>query len=387
MISLPKLGCSPMRPRRTHPSPNRFAPLLALLLAMPALSGHAAAPGNRSAAAKKWFPGHYVMLPPDTYSTDNKPFRILEGRDGKLFEGLYMYVTWGQIETTEGTWRWEKIDTLLDGLPKGKKAAFGLSWQGWGGAQACPSDMLDHPRYDGGQRERAPEQHKDSGKSMRSGVKFATIHMPSTMDRYLAFTKAFAGRYDADPRLAFITTAEIPYEASLKTGQFDEKTARANMFRLVEMVTQFRQTPAGILGAWWSFGGSDAEKDKFAKAFLEAGGGFGFPDLICEGGSHYASHFRPNVLANAGKWPCWMGVEYADLLPDRAGKRFPDDQIASANMTKTNFIWWIPTNRSRSGGYDFDPDVLNYLRDHPQAGITTANPYLHSSKSQGFRRR
>lgn len=53
-----------------------------------------------------------------------------------------------------------------------------------------------------------------------------------------------------------------------------------------------------------------------------------------------------------------MGVEYNDLMPECAGKNFPDDQIASANLTKTNFIWWITGSRQKDGGYDFDTDVL-----------------------------
>jgi hypothetical protein len=63
-------------------------------------------------------------------------------------------------------------------------------------------------------------------------------------------------------------------------------------------------------------------------------------------------------------------------MPDRAGKVFPDDQIASANLSKTNFIWWITANRRKDGGYDFDTDVLDYLRAHPNAGITMANPLI-----------
>ena len=247
-----------------------------------------------------------------------------------------MYVTWGQIETTRDEFRWDKIDTLLNALPAGKKMSFSLSWQGWGGVQACPNDMLDNPAYDGGQRVRGAKQA--SGRQLRSGVHFATIHMPRTMDRYLAFTKAFAARYDADPRLAFVTSAEIPYEASLKVGQYKEATARANMYRLTEMVKYFPCTPCGVLGAWWSFGGDNSEKDKFAKAILEAGGGFGFPDL--DGnltGGHYKSHFRPHVLANAGKWPCWMGVEWQDLMPERTGPKFPDDQIAIGESVPSQF--------------------------------------------------
>ncbi|MCX7050265.1 MAG: hypothetical protein NTX50_32870 [Candidatus Sumerlaeota bacterium] len=349
--------------------------LMGLLLAFPSLAAETDAKGKFSVGEKKWFPGHYVMLSPDTYLADNKSYRVLRGADGKLFQGLFMYVTWGQIENTQGSYAWDKIDALLNALPEGKKIAFSLSWQGWGGVQACPKDMLNNPAYDGGQRERGAKQA--SGRQLRSGVQFATIHMPSTMDRYLTFTKAFAERYDADPRLAFVTTAEIPYEASLKVGQYNEATARANMQRLAEMVKQFPRTPCGVLGAWWAFGGPDSEKDKFAKAILDAGGGFGFPDLDgTMAGGHYNSNFRPHVLANAGKWPCWMGVEWQDLMPERAGKVFPDNQITSANLTKTNFIWWITSNRRKEGGYDFDTDVLNYLCAHPNAGITTSYPSI-----------
>ena len=91
-------------------------------------------------------------------------------------------------------------------------------------------------------------------------------------------------------------------------------------------------------------------------------------------GGHYHSSFRPHVLANAGQWPCWMGVEWQDLMPKLTGPKFPDDQITSANLTKTNFIWWVTANRRKDGGYDFDTDVLNYLRANPTAGITSARP-------------
>ena len=348
-----------------------FAMTLGILNSASAANPPSLAP---AAGAKKWFPGHYVMLQPDTYSTDNKTFRVLKGADGKLFEGLFMYVTWGQIETNKDVFCWDKIDTLLNGLPKGKKVAFSLSWQGWGGVQACPSDMIDDPVYDGGQRVRGAKS--GGGRQLRSGVHFATIHMPSTMDRYLAFTKAFAARYDADPRLAFVTTAET----SLR-GQSQRRPIQGSHGTGLHVApygdgAALPHTPCGALGAWWGFGGGDAEKDKFAKAMLDAGGGFRFSRSRRQhDGRPLQSHFRPHVLANAGKWPCWMGVEWQDLMPERTGPKFPDNQIESANLCKANFIWWITSNRRKEGGYDFDTDVINYLRAHPNAGITMANPF------------
>jgi hypothetical protein len=69
-----------------------------------------------------------------------------------------------------------------------------------------------------------------------------------------------------------------------------------------------------------------------------------------------------------------MGVEWSDLLPDRAGTSFPQDIIESATKNKTNFIWWLRTNRTADGGYDFTTQALPYLKANPLAGISTKCP-------------
>ena len=250
---------------------RRALGILALVLgaALPA----AAAIG--AGAEKKWFPGQYVMVSPDVYHSEEKPYRVLRGSDGHLFAGLFMYVTWGEIETARGKFAWEKIDRILDALPRGKKFAFSLSWQGWHGAEACPPDMRGNPLYDGGQRVR--ESRSAGGATRVSGVRFATIHHPATMERYLAFVKAFAERYDADPRLAFVTSAEIPYEQSLHVGLYQEATARQSIFRLVEMIGYFPRTPCGVLGAWWPLAAATGSATALRRPFSRREGASGFP--------------------------------------------------------------------------------------------------------------
>jgi len=316
-----------------------------------------------AAAPKKWFPGHYVDHNPDDYSTTNSDITFLKNADGALFQGMFMYVTWGQIETTKDTYRWDKIDGILNALPSGKKLAVSLSWQGWSKLQACPSDMLDNVEFDGGQY-------------VKKGIyPFATIYMTSTMNRYLDFVKKFAERYDVNPKLAFVTTAEIPFEDEVKGPQFNMTTARANFLRLPsEFIPLFKNTPSGILGAWWSFSDNTNAEPKFAADTYKAGGGFGFPDVMCLTCSGYNSHFRNEILEYAGKWPCWMGVEWGDLLPEWAGTSFPKDIIESATKNKTNFIWWLRTNRTAEGGYSFNTQVLPYLKVNPLAGISTDCP-------------
>lgn len=312
---------------------------------------------------KKWFPGHYVYHNTDDYSTSNSDITFLNSADGAIFQGMFMYVTWGQIETTKDTYRWDKIDGVLNALPPGKKLAVSLSWQGWSKLQACPADMINNVEY-------------DSGQYIKKGLyPFATIYMTSTMNRYLDFVRKFAERYDTNPKLAFVTTAEIPFEDEVKGPKYNVIIARSNIFRLPsEFIPLFKYTPSGILGAWWSFGDNANAEAKFAADTYNAGGGFGFPDVMCLPCLGYNSHFRNEILEYAGKWPCWMGVEWSDLLPDRAGTSFPQDIIESASKNKTNFIWWIRTNRIADGGYNFTTQALPYLKANPLAGISTDCP-------------
>jgi hypothetical protein len=209
---------------------------------------------NHLSAQKKWFPGHYVNHNPDDYTTSNSDLSFLKSADGAVFQGMFMYVTWGQIETTKDTYRWDKIDAVLNALPPGKKLAVSLSWQGWSKLQACPADMIDKVEFDGGQY-------------IKKGLyPFATIYMTSTMNRYLDFVKKFAERYDTVQKLAFVTTAEIPFENEVKGPQFNLTTARANIFRLPsEFIPSFKKTPSGILGAWWSFGDNTNAESQFVE--------------------------------------------------------------------------------------------------------------------------
>lgn len=330
------------------------------LTAMAVFAGLFCLTFGETAAPKKWFPGHYLMNEPDEYETRSKGYRILHGKDGALFKGSFLYVTWGQIETRRGVFHWEKIDGLLDGLPPEKKLIVSLSWQAWAGAfrLPCPEDMLTEPAYDGGFRKK------------NTGAPFSTIHMPATMTRYLAFVEEFAKRYDSDDRLALVLTAEIPYENEIKKGGYVESTARTNILRLTNFVHCFRKTPVGILGAWWSFGGKLNEWiPRLIEPVIQNGGGMGGPDINVDFGGHFVPYWKQH----AGKCLNFMGMEYRDWLPEVTGPEFPQSQLAEAGTYGCNFIWWHTSGRP-GNGKGFDRDFLPYLRKHPMAGIRTQVP-------------
>jgi hypothetical protein len=308
---------------------------------------------------KKWFPGHYIDNGVDAYDLTPKTKSILFGPDARLITGVFIYATWSIHETSYGVFNFDNIRKLLSQLPVGKKLALSLAWQAWGGkiASPVPADMVGKVGYDQGYR------------ISSKGHPFATIHMKSTMDRYLRFVRAFAKEFDNDPRLAFVTTAEIPYEKELHVGQYTYTQHRDNLFRMATLFPAiFPKTPAGILGAWWP--GPSIDRQKFVDLTLAAKGGFGFPDICVD----TQENFLPSVVQNAGKWPCWMGIEWKDYLEVQCtGKNFPADQMAKSARMGSNFVWWLACNRTKEGGHSVD-EAINYLRTHPNAGIQKTPP-------------
>ena len=341
--------------------------------------------------SKKWFPGHYIMADPDvTPNLALKPWQRLSGPYGYLFAGIKQYIAWRRIEPTLGTFTFAAIHALLDSLPTGKKAIISLASQGWDDAIVpvpCPADMVGNPTYDGGYRVKV---------TTGGNVPNATLHMPATMERYLAMVQAVAEEFDADERVALFMTMEIPYDPQWAvkppSGQYNDATFAAQLYKLAQVFpTFFTRTPCGSLGAWWapapSTDGADADRRRYARYWLDAGAGFGIPDCVAVDHPRYNSNFRPDLLANAGLWPCFMGMEWADFnvgtgTKDYGGLPWPQAHIDAANLVKANFMWWntgerqnsFPIQPDGSGGRGFDAHLIPYLQANPGAGITTTLP-------------
>jgi hypothetical protein len=195
------------------------------------------------AAQKKWFPGHYLMATENDFAMTGKPWSILKGSDGYLFQGIWLYVTWGEIETGLNTYRWDKIDNMLNALPVGKKLGLSLAWQEWHAAiDPCPADMIDD---------------KDTG-LYRGGyigtdTRYSTFYLTSTMDRYLAFMRSFSARYDTSSKIAFIMTGELAGTAYRDGPGYSATTTLQNLYRLPQLISFFRLTPSGVLTNWWPY--------------------------------------------------------------------------------------------------------------------------------------
>lgn len=291
--------------------------------------------------AKKFYPGHYIGLGVDAF--DIRP-AIQRELAADHWRGVFTYLTWGLVEPEKGVYRFDDVRALLDALPAGKKLGVSLAWQNWSGAGSpVPADMLKGSQYDGGYRIRVAEGKK-------AGVGFACVHMPAVMDRYLAFVRAFARAFDGDDRLAFVTSAEIPYETSLRVGQYDQAVGLQNMMRLAQAFPRsFGATPTMSLGAWWSWG-TAAQGRQYLASWQMQGGGAAFPDLRVEGVEFY----RPQVMALGSTMPVAMGVEWDDYVDlEAVGTEFPRSQLHTAEQYSADFIWWLFADRAEVGGHSF----------------------------------
>jgi hypothetical protein len=386
---------------------------------------------------KKWFPGHYLSAEPDNVTGTHKAFTRLAGPDGDLFTGLFMYKTWSTMEPTFRAWDWSSVYAILDWLPPGKKAALSLAWQSWSSNLVpvpCPADtLIAGPIFDGGYRTAA----RPAG-----DIPFATMHMPAMMDRYLEFAQAFADEFDADERLAWIYTAEIAYDAQVRTGpHYVAATAAEQWLKLSrEFPKLFTRTVAGSLGAFWPHGNATANTAQFAQNIYNAGGSFVIPDLAIPGQAPYDSNFRPEISNRVGMWAAGAGMEWDGYLARAAtiagtyatlselqaafpsgnlnsywvgstihyyaagawrpmGNPYgrvpwPNTAIDQANALQLNIMWWNTGERQTSspqapngvGGYGLDAHVIPYLRSNPGAGITTVVPQNLSSPGLIFER-
>lgn len=306
---------------------------------------------------KKWFPGHYLMASENDFNRTSGGWTNLRGANGYLFEGIWLYVTWGEIETGLNTYSWDKIDGMLNALPAGKKLGLSLAWQEWNAKiPPCPADMIDDKNtglYRGGY--------------IGTGTRYSTFWLNSTMDRYLNFLQKFAERYDTCRRLAFVVTGELSGTAYRNGPGYDANTCLANLMRLPDFIAYFKHTPSGMLGDWWPYLGS---MSTFIQKTVAAGGGFGGPDIHVDGTS-----LSGYILSNAGKQPNWQGMEWMDLK-EFAALPFPKAQLDVSTAWKTNFIWWNTNNRSNETppGHNFNTEVINFLKANPGYGISKACP-------------
>jgi len=58
---------------------------------------------------KKWFPGNYIMASENDFQCKSKGWEVIKGKNGDLFQGVYLYVTWSEIESSKKTYHWEKL--------------------------------------------------------------------------------------------------------------------------------------------------------------------------------------------------------------------------------------------------------------------------------------
>jgi hypothetical protein len=152
-----------------------------------------------SSTAKRWNPGHYVKTTGHAADSDQTDYwngvnsKILEViEDIPEIKGAFVTVAWGAMNTTGSTFDWTEIDNTLSLLSaRGKKMILEVTYKSFTG---------------GGEGVLVPTDLRPADPTSRGW--WGGVHRTATMTRFIAALQAVADRYDNNPDVEMVVTAE-----------------------------------------------------------------------------------------------------------------------------------------------------------------------------------
>ena len=126
---------------------------------------------------------------------------------------VYFRLLWSELEPEEGQYRWDMIDRVAQNwIAKGKKIAFRVICCNHT-ANACP----DYVRAAGAKGIWFRYANHGAGKDFPERWE-PVYDDPVFLEKYSAFLKAFADRYDGDPNVAFVDVGSFGMYGEGHTG-------------------------------------------------------------------------------------------------------------------------------------------------------------------------
>ncbi|MBO7684928.1 MAG: beta-galactosidase [Kiritimatiellae bacterium] len=242
---------------------------------------------------------------------------------------VYFRFLWSEIEPEEGQFRWDMIDRVAQNwIAKGKKIAFRIICCNHT-ANACP----DYVRAAGAKGIWFRYANHGAGKDFPERWE-PVYDDPVFLEKYSAFLKAFADRYDGDPNVAFVDVGSFGMYGEGHTGSTStlskEETDRITRLHLKLHRRLLPNTLLIISDDVAGSGGQEPEAPlmKFAR---ELGIGYRDDSIFCMGPepratynvegswahSHWARNFAPEtpVVIETGHWT--MCKERGRWVPER----------------------------------------------------------------------
>ena len=316
-----------------------------------------------STSSKRWSPGHYLRTQGKHEQTDQVAYEdqvvakiIDEGTDSPM-KGSMVIMAWGAINTTGSTMSWSMLDNIMSILAsQGQRLILQVSYKAFTSAGIgvlVPTDLIS--------------QADGNSRGWWGGV-----HRTATMTRFIACMDAIAARYDNNPTLEMVCTAESsPSFQGAQPGDYNVPDYVVELKRLYSaMATAFVKT--NVMPMINSLSDSEIELAEYCYGL---GIGIGGPDA------------RDNVVM----WPIWEGSEtgsvrdYRGQLPHllsasnssltNAGVPSLAGLIDICQTAETTHLAWIPgTNKVPNKTW---ADILVAIDNDP--GLHTVCPTQYGS--------
>jgi hypothetical protein len=213
---------------------------------------------SSSSAGIKWYPGHYVSIIPNLYtSTPSTLESILSFIDSignePAIKGVQIFGYWGQFEgATAGDYSkgFATVDAILNRCGKyGKRlmfnvmpAYFGKYGSDW--TSIFPAYLINSSGYGISQF------------TQGSGLQ-ARIWQRATSDRLIALMKAYGARYDSHPLLEMVVLGETSVNLAVGTDEYSFSALDTELKRQMTATRAAFPNTAVRLGANWYFSDSN----------------------------------------------------------------------------------------------------------------------------------
>ena len=338
----------------------------------------------QSGGGMKWHPGQYIHVP-SRGGTEFVEDTLRQISGIQSARGLQLRYTWAELEGDEDRFDFSRIKEDLDRVSKYKKRLHVLLM-----LKSFAGGNRPVPEYLERKAERGPatfnigieEKQAPGGPRKRSGQNIA-LWEPQVLKSLEKFLQAMGRELDSHPALegvAFNETSLGKADRDISDEdrkQFFENLASANR-------TMRKAFPTTVTIQFVNF-------PRYAIPILvdqmdDYGIGLGGPDVFLDDRS-----LRDNVYTRypglAGKVPLAPSIQYENYVAlkhqgERTSVPLEDLYNFARNELRANYLFWT---RPQQGLKNVWPEVMNFLRTHPQAsqltgGLATACPSAFGGK-------
>jgi hypothetical protein len=205
----------------------------------------------------KWNPGHYMAS-----------YGVVYGGPGRSTSGYRMMITWGAIETSQGTYNFSAIDNILAQLKTAYNKPKHLVIMLWdygrnGPNQPDPSVfpvyIQQNPIYGASPVAGSYGWWGQSSNGTATGMYAPALYYPPVMDRYIAMVQALGQHLDGDPYVEAIffqenSTVVQAANYAPTDAHYSDSAFLTQSERLLSAATAAFPHTSVVMGNSWFYG-------------------------------------------------------------------------------------------------------------------------------------